>query len=118
MSGHMLPGLGVPRDGHGLVPLEACSDGHFRAGRDGVRLVLTPADRRVEFIVFARGTPPQPRDGYVLHVVAGEHPASATEIREAVTAGETAHPWLNPAVAKTITERGLYQPEWRSFKSP
>ena len=72
----------------------------------------------VEFIVFARGTPPQPRDGYVLHVVAGEHPASATEIREAITAGETAHPWLNPAVAKIITERGLYQPEWRSFKSP
>jgi nicotinic acid mononucleotide adenylyltransferase len=50
--------------------------------------------------------------------VAGEHPASATEIREAITAGETAHPWLNPAVAKIITERGLYQPEWRSFKSP
>ena len=52
MSDAMLPGLGVPRDGHGLVPLEACSDGHFRVGRDGVRHVLTPADRRVEFIVF------------------------------------------------------------------
>jgi len=52
MSDAILPGLGLPRDGHGLLPLEACSDGHFRVGRDGVRHVLTPADRRVEFIVF------------------------------------------------------------------
>jgi len=48
----ILPGLGVVRASDGLVPLEACSDGHFRVGRDGVRYVLTPADRRVEFVVF------------------------------------------------------------------
>jgi len=48
----ILPGLGVLRAGGGLVPLDACSDGRFRVGRDGVRHVLTPADRRVEFIVF------------------------------------------------------------------
>ena len=48
----ILPGLGVIRGTDGLVPLEACSDGRFRAGRDGVRHVLTPADRRVEFVVF------------------------------------------------------------------
>jgi len=48
----ILPGLGVIRGTDGLEPLEACSDGRFRAGRDGVRHVLTPADRRVEFIVF------------------------------------------------------------------
>jgi beta-phosphoglucomutase len=48
----VLPGLGAIRASDGLVTLEACSDGRFRVGRDGVRHVLTPADRRVEFIVF------------------------------------------------------------------
>ena len=52
MMDRILPGLGVLRAGGGLVPLDACSDGRFRVGRDGVRHVLTPADRRVEFIVF------------------------------------------------------------------
>jgi beta-phosphoglucomutase-like phosphatase (HAD superfamily) len=48
----ILPGLGVVKADDGFVALESCSDGRFRAGRDGVRHVLTPADRRVEFIVF------------------------------------------------------------------
>lgn len=48
----ILPGLGVIRSTAGLLPLDACSDGRFRVGRDGVRHVLTPADRRVEFVVF------------------------------------------------------------------
>lgn len=63
----------------------------------------------VEFIVFARGNPPQPRIGYIMHVVDGSHAASATAIREAIGAGETNHPWLNPAVARWIHERGLYR---------
>jgi nicotinate-nucleotide adenylyltransferase len=63
----------------------------------------------VEFIVFARGNPPIPRDGYVLHVVDGIHPASATAIREAIAAGATNHPWLNPAVAGWIRDHGLYR---------
>lgn len=64
---------------------------------------------RVEFVVFARGNPPKPRDGCVLHVMHGGHPASATAIREAIARGETAPPWLNPAVAKWIADRGLYR---------
>ena len=52
MSQISLPGLGTIRDADGFVTLDACSDGRFRVGRDGVRHVLTPADRRVEFIVF------------------------------------------------------------------
>ena len=48
----ILPGLGVIRSTEGLVPLDACSDGRFRVGHEGVRHVLTPADRRVEFVVF------------------------------------------------------------------
>jgi beta-phosphoglucomutase-like phosphatase (HAD superfamily) len=52
MTDLILPGLGAIRGAQGLVPLDACSDGRFRVGRDGVRHVLTPADRRVEFVVF------------------------------------------------------------------
>jgi beta-phosphoglucomutase-like phosphatase (HAD superfamily) len=48
----ILPGLGAIRGAEGLVRLDACSDGRFRVDRDGVRQVLTPADRRVEFVVF------------------------------------------------------------------
>jgi nicotinate-nucleotide adenylyltransferase len=62
----------------------------------------------VEFIVFDRGNHPQPRAGYALHVVEGVHPASATEIREAIAAGESAHPWLAPDVARWIGGHRLY----------
>ena len=65
------------------MSLEACSDGRFRVGRDGVRHVLTPADRRVEFIVFddrtlayvnsALGYPAY----YPVHPVAIERPVRA-----------------------------------------
>ena len=65
---------------------------------------------RVEFIVRARGDLPQPRDGYRLHVVQGGHPASATEIRGAISNGAASHEWLAPAVATWIAEKRLYQP--------
>ena len=68
----------------------------------------------VEFIVFARGQHPQPRDGYRLHVVDGVHPASATVIRECITRGETPPPWLAPAVARWIQEHDIYQKPIRS----
>jgi beta-phosphoglucomutase len=45
------PGLGT-LDGLGLDTLEATSDGRFHAGRDGVRVIGAPADRRVEFVAF------------------------------------------------------------------
>ncbi|MBN8458714.1 MAG: nicotinate (nicotinamide) nucleotide adenylyltransferase [Verrucomicrobia bacterium] len=64
----------------------------------------------VEFIVIARdGEPIEAREGFRMRLVPGEHPASATRIREAVGAGETDHPWLAPAVAAHIAERGLYR---------
>ncbi len=63
----------------------------------------------VEFIVLARGTLPAPRAGYRLHVVQGEHPASATAIREAIRNGLTHPPWLATGVAEWMMERGLYQ---------
>ena len=47
-----IPGLGeVARDA--LIALDATSDGRFRVGSDGVEHIVTPADRRVEFVAFA-----------------------------------------------------------------
>lgn len=63
----------------------------------------------VEFIVFARGAYPMPREGYVLHVVQGEHPASATAIRESVGCRDAPHPWLAPLVAEWIEMHQLYR---------
>ncbi|MCX6543370.1 MAG: HAD hydrolase-like protein [Acidobacteria bacterium] len=51
-----IPGLGTLADQTGLLSLDACSDGTFRVGRDGVERILTPADGRVEFVVFADRT--------------------------------------------------------------
>lgn len=63
----------------------------------------------VEFIVRARGEEPMPREGYHMHVIRGEHPASATAIRQAISDGETAHPWLAPDVARKIGDHRLYR---------
>ncbi len=63
----------------------------------------------VEFVVLARGEPPQPRGGYRLHVVSGDHPASATAIRDAISNGALSHAWLAPAVAEWLAVKGLYR---------
>ncbi len=63
----------------------------------------------VEFIVCSRDGAPAPRHGWRAHFLAGEHPASATAIREALAAGKEAH-WLPPEVADHILRRGLYKP--------
>ncbi|MEI6655424.1 MAG: nicotinate (nicotinamide) nucleotide adenylyltransferase [Verrucomicrobiota bacterium] len=63
----------------------------------------------VEFVVFSRGDPPRPRDGYMMHALAGNHPASATAIREAFALGDITHPWLAPAVAEWMVRRRLYR---------
>ena len=65
--------------------------------------------RLVEFIVLARGNSPKPREGYRLHVVDGEMPASATGIREAIANGVLPPDWLAPDVARWITAKRLYQ---------
>jgi beta-phosphoglucomutase len=57
-SADTLPGFGAIRPEHDgdLVALETAHDGMWRVGRDGVRRILTPRDRKVEFIVFADKT--------------------------------------------------------------
>lgn len=62
----------------------------------------------VEFIVFARGNDPEPRDGYRLHAVQGHHPASATAIRASANSGLLCD-WLAPDVASYIRDHQLYQ---------
>lgn len=47
-----IPGMGALSTESGLVPLEACNDGRFRVGRDGVVSITATGDRKVEFIAF------------------------------------------------------------------
>jgi len=55
------------------------------------------------FIVLARdGVLIEPRPDYRLVTVTGEHPASATAIREALARRETSVPYLDPEVARLI----------------
>ena len=63
----------------------------------------------VEFVVFSRGEAPVPRDGFVMHALACDHPASATAIREAIAAGRDTGGWLDPAVEAYIREHGLFR---------
>ena len=63
----------------------------------------------VEFIVLARGDSPAPRGGYRLHGVQGQHPASATAIRAAISTGDVTPQWLAPGVARWIARNSLYQ---------
>jgi len=53
-----LPGLGKiePELGSEFIELTAAADGLWEVGRDGVQKILTPADRKVEFVVFADKT--------------------------------------------------------------
>ncbi len=62
-----------------------------------------------EFIVFARGEIPQAREGYRMQVITDEHPAAASEIRQAIFENRIPPPWLHPAVAAWIKERQLYR---------
>lgn len=72
--------------------------------------------RLVEFIVFTRGEKPTPRQGHRMHTIEGDHPASATAIRQSIDGQETL-PWLHPAVAPYIQRHHLYQRHSSSPKS-
>jgi beta-phosphoglucomutase len=67
----------------GLLPLAACSDGHFVAGRDGVVSITATGDRKVEFIAFADHTLAYVRSAlgypayYPVYPVALERPVQA-----------------------------------------
>lgn len=47
------PGLGMASEAGGFVMLDACGDGYFKTGTDGVKAVLATGDGKVEFVCFA-----------------------------------------------------------------
>jgi len=53
MSEH-IPGIGIidPELSGDFIDLDTTSDGAWRVGRQSVRRILTPLDRKVEFVVF------------------------------------------------------------------
>jgi nicotinate-nucleotide adenylyltransferase len=65
--------------------------------------------RCVEFIVISRGEKVVPRENFLMHTITNEHPASATEVREAIGCRGGSHEWLSPDVARYIQEHGLYR---------
>ncbi|MEM1085426.1 MAG: nicotinate (nicotinamide) nucleotide adenylyltransferase [Verrucomicrobiota bacterium] len=62
----------------------------------------------VEFIVFDRDGRPNPRPGMTLHHLQGNHPASASEIRESCRDGQLRTDWLPSPLATYIEQQGLY----------
>ena len=62
----------------------------------------------VEFIVFSRGEEPEARKGYRMHPISGNHPASATAIRQSARTNLKSD-WLAPDVARYIRTHNLYQ---------
>lgn len=53
-----IPGIGTIADEHrgDFIDLQTAGDGMFRVGHEGVRRILTPRDRKVEFIAYADRT--------------------------------------------------------------
>lgn len=59
--------------------------------------------QQLHFIVYHRGTAPQPREGVRSTFLSGDHPASSSAIRAALQAGQPLpQGWLHPAVAAYI----------------
>ena len=61
----------------------------------------------VEFIVVGRGGQPTRRPHYRAHFLQGNHPASASAIRNDLSSGQTPR-WLPQSVLEYIQEKGLY----------
>jgi len=72
----------------------------------------------VEFIVLSRGEAPAPQEGYRMHVVPGQHPASSTAIRTVLSGDKREHPWIHPHVAEWILGKKIYQPVQSNADSP
>jgi beta-phosphoglucomutase len=51
-----IPAIGQISESAGLILLQACSDGAFRVGEDGVVSITATGDQKVEFIAFEQHT--------------------------------------------------------------
>ena len=63
----------------------------------------------LEFIVVTRGATPEPRDGWRMHPIHGEHPASSSAIRDGARIGELPTDWLPQGVEELIIKHQLYR---------
>lgn len=61
----------------------------------------------VKIVVFHRGKPPSPIEGFDCISIPGIHPASATAVRNDLS-NKTCSPWLHPRVSEYIKENQLY----------
>jgi beta-phosphoglucomutase-like phosphatase (HAD superfamily) len=80
---HSSPPPGPAFSHDGLVPLDACSDGHFKVGHGGVHAISATRDGKVEFITFDDRTLAYVRSAmgypayYPLHPVSLQKPVRA-----------------------------------------
>jgi beta-phosphoglucomutase len=47
-----VPGLGAVDNTQGFLFIEACSDGYYSVGKDGVKSIISTGDGKIEFICF------------------------------------------------------------------
>jgi nicotinate-nucleotide adenylyltransferase len=64
--------------------------------------------RHLIFLVFSRGEIPQPRDGYRMRHLLGDHPASASALRDPDNEHHLDPAWLHPDVLHFILAKNLY----------
>ncbi len=64
--------------------------------------------RHLTFLVFSRGDIPQTREGYRMQHLQGDHPASATALRDPKSVHYLQENWLNSAVLTYISTKRLY----------
>jgi nicotinate-nucleotide adenylyltransferase len=65
--------------------------------------------RHLTFLVFSRGDIPQSREGYRMQHLNGDHPASATALRDPKNLHYIQPDWLHPAVISYIHAKELYR---------
>lgn len=65
--------------------------------------------QHLTFLVFSRGQIPQAREGYRMQHLLGDHPASATALREPQSGHYQQQDWLHPDVKNYIEQKQLYR---------
>jgi nicotinate-nucleotide adenylyltransferase len=66
--------------------------------------------KHLTFLVLPRENPPQQRDGYRMHELRGDHPASSTALRDPQSPHFLDPCWLPETVHQYILDKKLYQP--------
>ena len=117
-DGEPIPGVGKIAAAHAgdFMDLDATSDGSFRVGIDGVRRIVTPRDRKVEFIAFVDKTLTYVKSAlghpaiYPLAPARFEAPAEAVLMDLDGTSVHSEHFWM--WVIEQVTARLLDNPKF------